>query len=230
MLNVIYIVFDFIQIKSLMLHYVSENINYAEYARTGFFQLMFISIINISIILISKKFYNDKNQKYIKGLNLLMIILTIIIIISSFLRMNLYANEFGYTFLRLSVYTSLITEVFLLIPTIIYIFKEKFNVTRYYLIIITTFYTLFNLINIDKMIAKNNINKFINTDQLDVEYLQNYHADNIPELIDLYQRTDNLEIKESLDNYFNHIDLEMHGFQEYNLAKDKALEAIKKLH
>ena len=159
-----------------------------------------------------------------------MIILTIIIIISSFLRMNLYANEFGYTFLRLSVYTSLITEVFLLIPTIIYIFKEKFNVTRYYLIIITTFYTLFNLINIDKMIAKNNIDKFINTDQLDVEYLQNYHAENIPELIDLYQRTDNLEIKESLDNYFNHIDLEMHGFQEYNLAKDKALEAIKKLH
>ena len=237
-LNIIYILFDFIQIKSLMLHYVSESINYAEYARTGFFQLLVISIINITIILISKKFYNEKNQNYIKGMNILMILLTIIIIVSSFLRMNLYANEFGFTFLRLSVYVSLITEIFLLIPTIIYVFKNKFNVTRYYLIIIVIFYTTFNLINVDKIIAKNNINKFINTDKLDVEYLKNYHTDNIPELIDLYKKTDDIELKNKLIAYFNDIELgtnslidyDVNNFQEYNISKAKALREIKKLH
>ena len=49
-LNIIYIIFDIIQIKSLMLHQVSMNISYAEYAREGFFQLMIVSFINLIII------------------------------------------------------------------------------------------------------------------------------------------------------------------------------------
>ena len=54
-LSIIYVIFDFIQIKSLMFHSVSSNINYAEYARQGFSQLMFVSVINLGLILFSKK-------------------------------------------------------------------------------------------------------------------------------------------------------------------------------
>ena len=53
-LNIIYVVFDIIQIRSLLLHQVGNTITYAEYARQGFFQLMFISVINLIIILLSK--------------------------------------------------------------------------------------------------------------------------------------------------------------------------------
>lgn len=59
-LNIIYLVFCIIQVKSLFLRNV--NINYAHYARQGFFQLMLVSVINLVTILISKKSEN-KDEK-----------------------------------------------------------------------------------------------------------------------------------------------------------------------
>ena len=141
-LDVIYVVFDYIQIKSLMLHHVASNINYANYARQGFFELMAVSLINIAIILLSKKIDNidKKDNKIINISSILMVLLTFIIIVSSFLRMYMYESAYGYTMLRLLVYITLITEVILLIPTIIYIFNSKFNIVKTYMIIIVTIY------------------------------------------------------------------------------------------
>ena len=105
-LNIIYVVFDFIQIKSLLLHSVASNINYAEYARQGFFQLMIVSVINIAIILISKKFENKDNEKefkFIKAMGILMVLLTIVIIISSFLRMQINSFSLFSFFSQLSI-------------------------------------------------------------------------------------------------------------------------------
>ena len=62
-LNIVYAVFGYIQIKSLIFHSVSSGINYAEYARRGFFELMFVSLINITLILITRKFETDDNKK-----------------------------------------------------------------------------------------------------------------------------------------------------------------------
>ena len=47
-LNVIYLVFCIIQINSLFMQ--KTNINYADYARQGFFQLMVVSVINLIVI------------------------------------------------------------------------------------------------------------------------------------------------------------------------------------
>lgn len=229
--NVVYIIFDFIQIKSLLFHSVSSNINYAEYARQGFLQLMIISIINIVLILISKELEeNDSTKnKYIKSMSLLMVLLTFIIIISSFFRMNLYESEFGYTFLRLLVYVILFTETLLLIPTIIYIIKKNFNITKSYFIIVIVIYTFINFVNIDEIIAVRNINRYNVKNDIDIEYLENGRADNIPILIKLYNKVEDKEIKEKLYNYLKGVDLDINGFQEFNISKLIAKQKIKKL-
>lgn len=228
-LNIIYIVFDIIQIKSLILHQVSMNISYAEYAREGFFQLMFVSFINLIIILISKnieKKQDKKSIKYIRIMNLVMVFLTFIIIISSFIRMYMYESEYGYTLLRLLVYITLITEVILLIPTIIYIINSKFSIVKYYIVILITIYTVINFINIDHIIAYRNINRYYEKDDIDIYYLMNNHTDNIPILIELYNETDDIKIKEQLKEYFNSIEIKTNGFQEFNISKEKAKESL----
>ena len=94
---------------------------------------MIVSIINIAVILISKKFEtkdNKKEYKFINIMNVVMVFLTIIIIISSFMRMNLYEAAYGYTTLRLLVYITLITETVLMIPTIMYIFNSNVNIFK----------------------------------------------------------------------------------------------------
>ena len=78
-LNIIYLFFCIIQIKALFLKNVS--INYADYARKGFFQLMIVSAINLVTILIAKNYNKNTNvkTKYINSMSILMILFTFII-------------------------------------------------------------------------------------------------------------------------------------------------------
>ena len=223
-LNIIYLIFDFIQIRSLIFHNMSMDIPYSTYARQGFFQLMGISIFNIIVLLLTKK--TDEN-KFIKGNSLLMVVLTFIIIVSSFLRMSMYEAAYGYTLLRLLVYVSLITEVIMLIPTIIYIIKDKFNIIRSYIIIITCCYTILSLFPVDYFIAKNNIDRFYKSEKIDVYYLMNNGYDNIPLLIELENKLDNTEDKDALKEYINSMKTRSDNIFEYNYSRANALKKIK---
>jgi len=217
-----------------MLHHVGDKINYAEYARSGFFQLMFISILNIIILLISKR---NSNTKYNKIMELLMTGLTLIIIISSFLRMHLYEATYGYTLLRLGVYIILTTEVILLIPTILYILKEKYPILKSYLIVVVSVYTFINLFSIENIITKNNINRYYDTGKIDIEYLKNNNNDNIPQLVELYKNVieaKDIENREEvkilleiyLDEDFIDKNSKTNSIFEYNISKEKAIKAI----
>ncbi|MBR3145680.1 MAG: DUF4173 domain-containing protein [Bacilli bacterium] len=229
-LNIIYVVFDIIQIRSLLLHQVGNTITYAEYARQGFFQLMFISVINLIIILLSK---STKETKYNKTMSITMIFLTLIIIASSFIRMYLYETTYGYTILRLGVYIILITEVLLLIPTLIYIFNPKFKILRSYLYITIFVYTFINLFSIEKIITENNIKRYYIKDDIDIEYLENYNYDNIPELYKLFKKTDDEELKKEIVFYFynmkNNMKFENDSIFEYSYSKDQAKKILNKL-
>ena len=226
-LNIIYIVFDIIQINSLLLHRVSSGFNYADYARSGFFQLMIISIINIVIIVLSKK---SEEKTYTKVMSLITVLLTLIIIVSSFYRMFLYEQAYGYTVLRLGVYVILITEAILFIPTIIFIFKKDFNILRYYLIIVLTVYSLVNCFSIDRIIAENNIKRYERIGEIDVFYLMNRNYDNINQLRDLSKKLEkdnqflNID-KEVLNNYLKDMDKDnKYNILEFNISKKIARE------
>ena len=254
-LNVIYVVFDFIQIKDLMLKNVSSGFDYATYARQGFFELLAVSIINISIILLSKNYKtNDKKEnKFININGILMVLLTIVIIISSFMRMNLYESVYGYTMLRLLVYVSLITEAILMIPTIIYIVNPKVSILKYYIAIIISVYTIINFINFDYIIARRNVDRYyasgmkvstLNSDiradfyhnvtmykypKLDLNYLETFTADNIDVLLELYYKTNDPYMIEALNAYFDiYVERQKElSWQEYNISKSNAYEKLK---
>ncbi|MBO6195398.1 MAG: DUF4173 domain-containing protein [Bacilli bacterium] len=230
-LNIIYIFFDFIQIRSLIFHQGLTNINYAEYARSGFFQLMFISVINIVIILLSKK--SNKETRYNNAMGIIMILLTFVIIVSSFLRMYMYESAYGYTLLRLLVYVSLITETILLIPTLVYIINPKINILNYYVIITTIAYTTLSLSPVDYFIAKNNINRYHKTNKIDINYLVNESSDNIPLLYDYYSNLKgDKKQKEYLKGYFKYIydKNKDNSIFEYNISRENAIKIFKKIN
>ena len=207
-LNIIYIVFDFIQIKSLIFHSVSSDINYAYYARQGFFELLVVSIINLTIILITRRFENKNNKKefkFIKIMDVIMIFLTIVIIVSSFLRMHIYEMEYGYTVLRLLVFAVLITEAILMIPTVMYIFNKEFNIVKSYMLITLVAFLVVNFMDMDYLIARRNVNRYYYVDDIDINYLENYSYDNVPVLIELFNKTEDTKIKEELDYYLHDV-------------------------
>ena len=230
-LSIIYVLFDIIQIKSLILHSVSYDINYSEYARQGFFQLMVVSFINLFLLLFSKKYYNEDkvNVRFFKIISLLIIGLTFVIIISSFMRMNLYESHYGYTFLRLLVYIVLITEIIMLIPTVIYILRDNYNVFWRYFVIIICVYVITNYINIDYVIAYRNVDRYYEVKDIDLKYLENGGADNLSVLFEFYSNVKDKEIKSDLEEYFSNLNLYDDGFQEFNLSRNRGNNLIKKL-
>ena len=239
-LNIIYLIFCFTQIKQLL---TVEDIIYSEFARKGFFQLMLVTLINLLVILkaTSKDLKEtEKQEKYKKTMCIIMIIFTFILIILSFAKMNLYRTQYGDTRLRLLVNFTLLTETILLIPTSMYIINSKVNLARTYLIIITTMYCMINFVNIDNVIAKRNIQRFEETGKIDIWYLTG-ELDKATVVEELYElksikpkaEIQNEYIKNNLNTYINKFiedtksELpEKTSIQEFNLTKCKAKKFI----
>ena len=226
-LNIIYIIFDIIQINSLMLHRVAKGFNYAEYARSGFFQLMFISFINIIIVLLSKKCREENKTKI---MSIVTIVLTLIINVSAFYRMFLYEQAYGYTVLRLGVYVILITEAILFIPTIVYILNKKTKILNWYLFITIGVYSIINCFSVDRIIAENNIERYKRTGKIDIYYLENNNYDSLNLLREIYPKVQKdtklppME-KASLKAYIETMDKENKTtFFGYNISKEQVKE------
>ena len=225
-LNIIYIVFCFIQIKSLFMKVDIEN--YSSYARKGFFQLMIVSLINFVMILIAKNYVKSKNNKFVNIMSIIMIICTFIILVSAGYRMYLYENAYGYTLLRLLVYITLFTETILLVPTIIYVIDKPINLKKSYFVIIMIVYVGINFLNLDNIIAENNVDRYFKTGKLDVYYLKNETGtDAIKQLKRIVENDlpneESREIQEKIKEYIievqnNIIETPM-DFRDFNLSK-----------
>lgn len=239
-INVVYLIFTGVQILYLVANEsLNESLNLAQYARQGFFQLMFITIINFAIILLTNANEKKEEQKnnYTKWMNVLMCIFTIVIAVSAFARMHLYESEYGYTFLRLMVYFILATEIVAILPTIYYIFRQKLNLLKSYLIIGIVAYIIMNFANIDYMIAKNNVDRVRNNEsqrEIDIDYLvDNLGTDAVSEMVYLYETTENENDKRKINNYLYNMYKDVkedRSIQEWNISKDRAKKALEGLN
>ena len=222
-LNIVYLIFCYIQIKSLFLRKV--DIDYAQYARQGFFQLMIVSFINLVTILIAKK-SEEPNRKnsYISIMSLIMIGFTFIILISSAVRMYFYESAYGYTLLRLLVYCALFTEAILFIPTILYIKGQKINLVKTYFTIILTIYVGMNFMNFDNIIAKRNVDRYIETGKIDMNYIKfetgTDAVKQITRILEVNTNADNVkdDARRYLKNIYDELD-ETFDIREFNISK-----------
>ena len=227
-LNIVYLVFCFIQIESLFAKInIDSDFNYASYARTGFFQLMFVSFINFAVILLSNKF-NENKEKSIKILNLFLVIFTIIIAISSMYRMYMYQMEFGLTYLRMFVYIILITEILTFAPIIIYIFNEKFDFLKCSFAIWVCMYCVINFINIERIIVDTNVNRVSDTRKIDYEYICSIASEDSFDILEGELEKNNLNAMERFDVtntvYKLANDSKEREWQEFNIPKWKVKE------
>lgn len=240
-LNIIYLLFSIIQFKYLFMNAgKTVNLDYATYARTGFFQLMFVSFINFALLHISKK-SGDKN----KFLKIMIIIFTIIIVISAAFRMHLYEQEYGYTYLRLFVYFTLMTEILVLVPILARICGQRIDTFKTTIQIIVIMYVALNFINIDKIITRNNIDKYLSNiedESIDYYYIEEMtRTDSIKEQLRILNKSEeglSAEAREYLVNLKSSVRTNLRWyklqygkeykptFAEWNLSKSRVISLL----
>lgn len=200
------------------------GLTYTYYARRGFFELLFLSGLNIFLILITICLIKEQSGKWVKSVKILccyLCVVTMVLLASSFYRMWLYNADDGLTRLRLLVFGFLISEAIGLVFTFFYIIKPKFNIMVIYSIIGLIYYLILNIIPIDAFIAKNQIDRYFQTGKSGIEYTLTLSADAAPQIARLLESTDD-NVKESAKNYFknnNYQNDNMTCWQQWNLSR-----------
>lgn len=144
-INLVFVLFLISEISKLCGNFlqIPKGYIYSSYAREGFFQLLFVTIINFSIILyLIYKTNVIKENKVIRNLVLILIAFSMLLIFNSYYRMFLYIGKFGFTNLRLQVILFLLMELILFGIIIKKIINKVNNDGLIFLVIMTSFYVI----------------------------------------------------------------------------------------
>lgn len=159
-LSFIYLIFCGIQVVYLFIgsgaqFALPNEMTYAEYAREGFFQLLFVCLLNLVLVLVGIYFF--KESKILKVLLSIITACTYIMIASSAMRMLLYIQYKYLTFLRLFVLWALLVIALVMIGVMITIFKKNFNFFKYSTLVVICLYLVLSFARVDYFVAKVNI-------------------------------------------------------------------------
>ncbi|TGA99444.1 DUF4173 domain-containing protein [Sporolactobacillus shoreae] len=234
--NVIYVLFTFIQFSYLFGGFslaLPGNFTYSEYARRGFFELVVVTLINFSILLLLIYFTKKggiAGIRTIQCLESLLVICTLVILLSAFVRMYLYEQMYGYTYLRVLTHAFMIFLFVLFILTFSRIWKEDIKLYRLYLLTAITAFVIINYANIDVLITKFNIERYDRTGKIDVSYLTSLSDDAISEMTVLLQAKDPAVAEKIENDLFEkkRILETKRPWQSFNIAQYRAEKVLAK--
>lgn len=157
--SLLYVLFSLIQIVYLFMGKgeLPKDYTYAEYAREGFFQLLFVSAFNVLLVLVCIEFF--KESKVLRAVLTVISICTFIMIASSAYRMGMYISEYGLTFLRVFVLWTLAVIALMMAGLLITLYVSKFKLFRYGLVVITVCTLVLTYSHMDYFIAKYDLNR-----------------------------------------------------------------------
>ncbi len=193
----VYTMFIIVQFKYLFTDgELPYDLSYTEYARKGFFELLALTAVNIILIIFSVNFTKTAKNRFTTILCCYMCIVTVILLASSFYRMQLYNADDGLTRLRFMVFGFLIFEALGLVFTFIYILKPKFNITAVYLCIALFYYMLLNIVPIDYFVAKSQVDRYLAGTNDGIYYTLTLSYDAAPQIERLYGTEYNNDAKQ----------------------------------
>ncbi len=176
LVSFVYLLFSAIQILYLFWGNMQlpDGYTYAEYAREGFFQLLFVCMINVGLVLFFMGCFREDRLK--KILLTVISLCTYIMLASSALRMCMYIKNYNLTFLRIFVLWMLGLIGILLAGITFQIYKNRFPLFKYTIVAVTVFVLGFTFSHPDYWIAK------YNTARQDYSYIGHLSADAAPAL------------------------------------------------
>lgn len=234
LLDLVYIAFVAVQFKYFFSGSLEEGYTFAEYARRGFFELLFVTMINLSITTVTIQLSSSIQgllKKYIRMALTMLVLSSGVLLISAFMRLMMYEEAYGFTFTRVLAHSFMIFLLVIFTYTLVQIWLEKLSLFRFYFIASLIYYVGLNVVNIDQFIVEQNIKRYETTEKIDIAYLNSLSYTGVLALIDLYKSGEDIQGLEELlkqqkaDLLYN----QNTTWQSYNLTRVKAFEELRKL-
>lgn len=222
-----YIIFSGIQIFGLFLGKLPEGYTYSSYARHGFFELVFVCLFNIALVLCTVAYF--ESSRVLRVLLTVICGCTYIMTISSAYRMILYISSYQLTFLRLLVLWGLIMIALVMTGVLVYIYNQKFSLFRFGLIILTVGWICFSAAHPDYWIASYNIMASDGGQEYDSYYLtKRLSLDAVPALPEEIYQDRSSSYYRRVDQYQRQQEQFMGGVRTWNFSR--AYAAYKMVH
>lgn len=157
-LAAVYLLYSGIQIVYLFAGIqrgLPEGVTYSSYARSGFWELIFVSLINFVMILICMHFFEV--NRILKGILTIVSLCTFIMIGSAAYRMCMYVSAYHLSFLRVLVLWFLFLLTLIMAGTVYSIYSKKISLFHYIMVVTAICYILLSLARPDYYIAKYNV-------------------------------------------------------------------------
>lgn len=205
-ISIIYVFYCMIQIVYLFGRIeigLPEGMTYAQYARGGFWELLFVSIINFLMVLVCMYLFCDNT--------LLKIVLTVmsgctfIMIMSAAYRMMIYVAAYHLTFLRIFVLWFLIVLALVMGGIVVSMYKNSFPLFRYIMAVVSVMYILFAFSRPDVISMRYNLEHSRTKKAEDITYfLYNGNVDAAPEIakINIYEYDNSEYLRDEIYQYF----------------------------
>jgi len=225
-----YILFCGIQILYLFaggIFVLPEGFTYAEYARRGFFELLAVTCLNILLIIISEKVFEE--NKLLRAMLTAITACTYIMIASAAYRMFLYIGAYHLTFLRLIVLLFLLIDALVLAGVIISLYNKIFPLFEYSVIVVTVCWVVFSLSRPDYHIANYLISHKDKIESEDIYFLTtDLSYDAAPVVLPLLEGQYDGNTKYYIERYYDRLsNADSRGIRDYNYSYEKAVRLIK---
>lgn len=166
----IYIVIQFTNIASAL----EKTLDYSKFARSGFFELCAIAVINLGVIVLiqafTKRNENDAKPLMLRIYTIVISLFTLLIIATAITKMLMYINEYGMTLMR--VYTSWFMVLLALIFVLIIVLQIRdYVIWKALFAAFTAMLAVLCFGNFEGMIARYNISAYRSgtLEELDVD-------------------------------------------------------------
>ncbi|RAO14647.1 hypothetical protein MED15_04298 [Micromonospora noduli] len=202
----------------------TAGLTYAQYARGGFWQLLAVTALTLLVIAIAARRAPKAtrgDRLLVRGLLGTLTVLSLVIVASALYRMQVYADAYGATRLRLVVSTIEIWLglLFVLVGVAVARLRAEW-LPR--LVVGTAVLALLGLalLNPDRLIAERNVDRYLETGRLDVNYLSGLSADAVPALDRLPEPMRSCALGEIA------AELPRDGFWAANLGRERARRVL----
>ena len=156
---------------------------YSSYARQGFFQLLFVAVMNLVMVLMNLKFF--KRSRFLNGVLTVICGCTYVMIASAAYRMALYVGEYHLTYLRVLVLWFLLLLACMMAGVVIMIFRNQFPLFGWCLVMVSVFFVGFSYMRPDRVIADYNAAHVGEWSDSDFTYMtQALSADAVPTVLE----------------------------------------------
>jgi len=181
---------------------VEKTLDYAEFARSGFFELCAITVINLGVITVIQTF--SKRTRVLKGYIVALGLLSLGVTATALVKMGMYINRYGMTLLRVYTTWFMLVMCVAFVLLIVLQFKEY----RFWRALFFGFTAMFALLcfgNFQGNIAAYNIKAYQSgaLETLDVDQFDELGVAAVSPAYKLYRECDEEQLAKRLEHFFD---------------------------